>query len=159
MTKTDENGNKTISSTNQAILDSIDPDFVQWMCPPGGFRANIHFIDFIQPGTLKLKFGSYFSIPNLVCENATFNFSKQMVKDPAAYYNYKSTGEENKFDDIISPLYCDVTLQFRPCTKFSDKTLKQYIMGAGNKNTLDRVNFNMRQKLEKNDRYQPLTKA
>ena len=101
---------------------SLDKDFVNdyfgWQLPPGGYEAYVKDIDLILPGTLKLKFGAFYSLPNLVIENAQFNFSKQMVK-------YWENGENN-----ITPLSCDVVLTFKPATKFTDVAMKNLINGS-----------------------------
>jgi hypothetical protein len=114
---------KFVSGTDGLTMDDekskkIIDNMIGWQKPPGGFRANVQNVDVIQEGTLLLRFGAYYAIPNLVIENATFNFSKQMTKNP--------TNASEK----ISPLYCDVTIQLRPATKYSDNTLRQYIFGA-----------------------------
>jgi hypothetical protein len=103
-----------------SVANLID-NMVSWQKPPGGFKANIKNVDVVQEGTLLLKFGAYYTIDNLVVENATFNFSKQMTKDPNGYITGTS---------IISPLYCDVTIQLRPATKYSDISLKKFVIGT-----------------------------
>jgi hypothetical protein len=110
---------------------------VGWQKPPGGFRANIKNVDVVQKGTLKLKFGAYFSIHNLVCENATFTYSRQMVKNPSGGKSETASGEA---DYITSPLYCDVTIQLKPATKYSDESIKNFVFGYHNKETLRKVN-------------------
>lgn len=89
-----------------------------WQLPPGGYQAMVKDIDQIQYGTLKLKFGTFYSLPNLVIENAQFNFSKQMVK----YVN--GDGESD-----ICPLYCDVILNFKVSSKFTDVAIKKFVSG------------------------------
>lgn len=91
---------------------------IGWQLPPAGFKADIKNVDNIQKGTLLLKYGAYYAIENLVIENASFNFSRQMVKHP---------NQKGQF----SPLYCDITLQLKPATKFSDEKLKKFVSGAG----------------------------
>ena len=93
--------------------------YFMWQIPPGGMEANVKDIDKIQKGTLKLKIGVYYSIPNLVIESAQFNFSKQLIK----YRNPNDTINN------LSPLYCDVSLTLKPVTKFSDVALMKYISG------------------------------
>lgn len=99
----------------QESSNSLD-EFFGWQKAPGGFKPDIKNIDTPILGTLKLKFGSYYSIRNLVCRDAQLNFSKQMVKDP------NSPGK-------ITPLYCDIMLSFQPATKFSDAALRDFIEG------------------------------
>lgn len=96
----------------------VDEDgMIGWQLPPAGFRADVKNVDNVQKGTLLLKYGAYYSVENLVCENASFSYSKQMVKHPHSKGDY-------------SPLYCDVTLQLRPATKFSDNKLKKFVKGT-----------------------------
>lgn len=110
-------------------------DFIGWQKPPGGFQANIKDVDNVQKGTLKLKFGAYYSITNLVCQDATFNFSRQMVKNPK-----ESQTDPNIPSSIISPLYCDVSITLRPATKFSDESLRAFVTGKGRLKCIDETN-------------------
>jgi hypothetical protein len=104
-----------------------------------GFKANIKNVDVVQEGTLLLKFGAYYMIDNLVVENATFNFSKQMTKNPQGYHNY---------GEILSPLYCEVTIQLRPATKYSDISLKKFVF-RGSRESNDTIAM-IEDKLRKN---------
>ena len=134
-------------------------NFVGWQKPPAGFKANLRDVDVIQEGTLKLKYGPYYSITNLVCENATFNFSKQMTKTPnnpdeEDYYEISynaATGEQS--DSIISPLYCDVTIQLRPATKFSDISLRKFVLGLNSMNTIKETNNILKKNLKSEKEY------
>ena len=112
-------------------------NMISWQKPPGGFRANVKNVDVVQTGTLLLKFGAYYMIDNLVVENASFNFSKQMTKNPKAY---KQIGNS----DIISPLYCDVSIQLRPATKYSDESLKKFVLGRGSTKTQEVINSELK---------------
>lgn len=94
-------------------------EFFGWQKAPGGFKPDIKNIDNTVIGTLKLKFGSYYSIKNLVCRDAQLSFSKQMVK-------YNSTSSSIDY----SPLYCDVVLSFQPATKYSDNALRKFVDGS-----------------------------
>ena len=76
-------------------------------------------IDKVQFGTLKLKFGSLYAIDNLVCESATFHMSKQMMK------RWDTGSKEND----LCPLSCDITMTFKPASKFTDVRLKRLIGG------------------------------
>ena len=106
-------------NTKGTAANLID-DMVSWQIPPGGFKANVKNVDVVQEGTLLLKFGAYYMVDNLVIENATFNFSKQMTKNPEGYsFN----------GPLLSPLYCDVTIQLRPATKYSDVSLRKFVLG------------------------------
>ena len=110
---------------------------VAWQKPPGGFRANVKNVEIIQEGTLMLRFGAYYAITNLVIESANFNFSKQMTKKP----------DPTLSGEIISPLYCDVTLQLRPATKYSDKSLKKFVSSRASTNIVQEVTMDMKNKL------------
>ena len=91
-----------------------DPDnLINWQLAPGGFESDYRDVDNIQNGTLLMKFGALYAVENLVIESANFTYSKQAVKCPT------------KMD--YSPLFCEVTLQLRPATKFSDNKLKQFV--------------------------------
>lgn len=91
--------------------------FLGWQKPPGGFEADVKNVDNFIQGTLLLKFGGYYSIPNLVIRDAQLVFSKQMVKNPLD-------------PNTISPLSCDVQLSFQAATKFSDEMLRKFVNGA-----------------------------
>lgn len=99
-----------VEKETQEIIDS----WISWQKPPGGFKANVKNVDIIQFGTLMLRVGAYYTITNLVVENANFVFSKQMAKNPK--------------DNTICPLYCDVTIQLRPATKYSEKSIKKFVL-------------------------------
>lgn len=92
--------------------------FVRWQLPPGGYKTNIMNVDEKQYGTLLLKLGPFYSIPNLVIQGAQLNYSKTMAKNP-------STGDSTELD----PLYCEVTLMLKPVTKFSAKALFNFAHG------------------------------
>lgn len=121
--------------------------------PPGGFRSNATDVDLVQKGTLKLKIGSQYSLTNLVIESAQFNFSRQMVKNPSIGYDYNcelsTFGFSNEKDElgadkytngVLTPLYCDVSLQLRPITKYTSDALRKFITGYYNKFDIDLVN-------------------
>lgn len=93
---------------------------LQWQSPPGGFESELKNVDVIQKGTLKLKIGPHYCLTNLVCQEANFIFSKQMVKLPIDDKN------------VISPLFCDVSLTLRPATLYSDIMMKKFVSGKGN---------------------------
>jgi hypothetical protein len=129
---TGADGLKTDEET-QKIIDGM----IAWQKPPGGFRANVKNVDVIQEGTLMLRFGAYYSITNLVIESANFNFSKQMTKKP----------DPTLSGEIISPLYCDVTIQLRPATKYSDKSLRKFILSRASTKTVTKVTNEMKKNL------------
>ncbi len=85
--------------------------------PPGGYLTEMFDIDITQEGTLKLKIGGYYEINNLVCSDIMLNFSKNMVKNPT--------------NNTISPLFCDVAINLRASTKYTDRKLKDFISGNG----------------------------
>lgn len=129
----------------EGITDAIEDEktrklldgMIAWQKPPGGFKANVKNVDVVQEGTFLLKFGAYYVIDNLVVENAVFNFSKQMTKDPSLYLlNFGG-------DSILSPLYCDVAIQLRPATKYSDITLKRFVSSRGQTTTLNELTNEM----------------
>lgn len=124
------------TSSEKRDYSKID-EFIAWQKPPGNFRADVKNVDVVQTGTLLLKFGAYYMIDNLIVENASFNFSKQMTKNPKAY---KQIGNS----DIISPLYCDVSIQLRPATKYSDESLKKFVLGRGSTKTQEAINSELK---------------
>ena len=101
---------------------SFAKEFASWQLPPAGFTADIKSVDTVQKGTFKLRFGTYYSLDNLVINGCNFNFSKTMVKDPTVGAGvYTGTGQN------ITPMYCDVTLQLKPATKYSRNKLEEFI--------------------------------
>lgn len=111
--------------------NSLD-EFFGWQKAPGGFKPDIKNIDKAIKGTLKLKFGSYYSIRNLVVRDAQLNFSKQMVKVPV-------NPDSNNYSENMSPLFCDIMLSLQPATKFSDTALREFVRGS--KTEEDRSKF------------------
>lgn len=99
------------------VFDSV----VGWQLPPGGYRADIKNLDTIHEGTLKLKFGTFYSIENLVVKDFQMTFSKQMVKMP------KRAG--NSIINTVSPLYCEIQISFYPSCKYSNKSLEKFTEG------------------------------
>ena len=94
------------------------PDqLVAWQQAPGGFKSDYRDIDTQQDGTLLMKFGGLYSINNLVVESANLVFSKQAIKQPII----------SESGQAYSPLFCEVTLQLRPASKFSDDRLKDFV--------------------------------
>jgi len=169
-TKEEEEQRKKEANENGKKLDETEElinSLIGWQLPPGGFKTNYKNVDVIQEGTLMLRVGAFYTIPNLVIENVNFNFSKQMTKDPTQVQDVdleaeaqqkeeakkkekekkqpgenteETTQEETKAGskmfkqkDVISPLYCDVTLQLRPATKYSDNSLRKFILSRGTK--------------------------
>lgn len=110
-----------------------------WQSPPNDYKAEIFDIDETQEGTLKLKLGCQYELANLLCSDVMLNFSKSMVKNP--------------FDNSVSPLFCDMALNLRPSTKFTDASLKKFVGGLTNsgqaKESLKDLNEELRDNLLK----------
>ncbi len=96
--------------------------FAMWQLPPGGYKTNLFSIDSKQYGTLLLKLGPFYSIPNLVVQGAQLNYSKILAKNP-------NVGDSTQLD----PLYCEVTLMLKPVTKFSADALFNFAHGIDSK--------------------------
>lgn len=111
----------------KAIMDNKDiaNKFLGWQMAPGGFKANIQYIDSYQPGTLMLKIGPYYRLKNLVIQDIQLNYSKHTAK-----YLDKETGNLK-----TCPLYCDVFITLTPANKYSDKMLKEFVMTRHNSYT------------------------
>ena len=120
-----ENGEITGTDINLSkelgieIKEDIANSLFSWQLPPGGFESDLSNIDKCQKGTFKLKFGAFYSLDNLVISNTQFNFSRQMMKQ------WDSSLKRNHFQ----PLFCEVTLGFKPASKFTDNKLKKFISG------------------------------
>jgi hypothetical protein len=112
--------------SNGAIGEALD-NWLGWQCPPGGLKSNLKNFDAIQDGTLKLQFGPYYSVDNLVIRDAQLSFSKQMIKamDPKI---------KNKIE--VMPLYCEVLLSFQPVTRYTDKNLESLFSGRKTKDSV-----------------------
>lgn len=123
------------ASSLGATVDEFIKKIASWQLPPAGFRADLKDVDNVQRGTMKLRIGPYFAIENLVIENAQFNFSKTMVKNPAN----DSIGDETRY----TPAFCEVSLVLKPATKFSKNSLKRFIDGSATKNYRTAVAKNM----------------
>lgn len=115
--------------------DNMFNEFLGWQKPPGGFYADVKSLDTVQKGTLKMKFGGFYSISDLVVKDAQLTFSKQMVKDPS---------NPNK----ISPLYCEVQITLQPATKYSDDSLRKFVSGAYTSEEVKEIETNLEFKLE-----------
>lgn len=104
---------------------------VTFQRPPGGYQADMAQLDATQRGSLKLKIGGNYAICNVVVESATLVYSKQMVKNPLVTHQLLMDQADVKGNDYLTPLSCDVNLVLRPCTRYSDHTLKNIVEGAG----------------------------
>lgn len=92
--------------------------FAYWQIAPGGYIAGIKNIDDAQYGTLKLRVGPFYAIENLIIQSAQFNYSKTLCKRP-------DKGDSTQLD----PLYCEVTLNLKPVTKFSGDRVFEFAHG------------------------------
>ena len=113
--------------------------FFSWQMPSAGYELDLLNMDTILTGTLKLKFGAFYALNSLVCTNAQFSFSKQVVK----YW------DASKKMNTLSPLYCDVILNFQPSTKYSDISLQKFISGQSTKDFITAAKNNMRDGLKR----------
>lgn len=109
--------------------------YASWQLPPGGFKANLINVDTANEGTLKLRFGPYFSISNLVISGCSISVSKNMIRNPQ--------GKGNEDSPWIVPMSCDVTLQFKPAANFSKVTLEKVLKGQTNYIGEATKNFNL----------------
>ena len=121
-------------------------EYIGWQIQPGGYTPKPENLDKIQEGTLKLKIGILYSIPNLLISDAQFTYSKQAIKLPTQNNIMGAEGEN--VETIITPMSCDVSLIFRPATKFSDDALKQFVTGVGREEDLKYLNINLKNKLK-----------
>lgn len=78
-------------------LGSRVAERIGWQKPPGGYQSSSRMLDEKLKGTLKVKFGTQYSITNVVAENVSLNFSKQAVKNPICF---KEKGKS------LDPLTC-----------------------------------------------------
>lgn len=102
--------------------------FIKWQNAPGGFMIDRpENMDTYYPGTLCLEIGPNYKLEGLVVSNMNLNFSKQMVKNPSYFINGGTTS--SNLENAIEPLYCEVTLQLRPITKYSDRSLVKFVQG------------------------------
>lgn len=115
-----------------AFADFIESK-LSFQRPPGGYQSDHDNLDATQKGSLKLKLGAFYALCNVVVDNITLNFSKQLVKNPQlTYSNLDNKAISLKDPNLyISPFSCDVTLTLRPCTKYSDKALRSFVEGVG----------------------------
>lgn len=111
---------KYVKDSSNGIKD-IANKFLGWQLPPGGFKADIQYIDSVQSGTLMLKIGPYYRLKNLLIQDIQLNYSKHIAK----YYD-RETGKLK-----TCPLYCDVFITLVPANKYSDQMLKEFITRRG----------------------------
>lgn len=113
-------GNTVASIADDISALITDRGLIGWQSAPGGYIPSYRDINEAIEGTLKLRIGTHYSISSLLCQDATLNFSKVMVKDP--------------FTGNISPLYCDVALTLTPASKFANQRLEEFIGANNSKN-------------------------
>ena len=154
----------TVGKYVQENLVEALKTYIGWQLPPGGYSPNLHSVAQdgedpltggkvgIQEGTLKLEIGAYYSIPNLLVQDAQFTFSKQMVKLPVTPLNQNLLGEK-EVSSIVSPLYCDVNLLLRPATKFSDDMMKQFVNGRSRESTINKLNQTLKDRRSGSESY------
>ena len=105
------------------MKDAVN-QFFGWQMPPGGFRADVQYIDTQQVGTLMLKIGPYYRLTNLVIQNIQLNYSKQIAKFAEV------EGDSVKIKTC--PLFCDVQITLTPASKYSNEMLKKFVMSRVN---------------------------
>ena len=124
-------GNSMVSAigitldAGESVSDDIatiimDRNLIAWQSAPGGYVPSYRDINEAIEGTLKLRIGTQYAISSLLCQDATLNFSKTMVKNP--------------YNGDISPLYCDVNLTLTPASKFANNRLLEFIGATGTRN-------------------------
>ena len=101
-------------------LESAVNSFFAWQMPPGGFKADVQYIDTQQFGTLMLKIGPYYRLTNLVIQDIQLNYSKHIAK-----YTVMDGG---KCKIKTCPLFCDVFITLTPASKYSNDMLKRFVM-------------------------------
>ena len=111
-----------LGDAKDSAVDSLNK-FLGWQVPPGGFKADLQYIDYVQPGTLMLKLGAYYCLKNLVIQDIQLNYSKHTMK----YLDIES----NKIKTC--PMYCDISITLIPANKYSDKMLKEFVISRSSK--------------------------
>lgn len=120
--------NSTTKVAKDLGVDKRLQRFIKWQNAPGGYTIDKpESIDSLYPGTLCLEIGPNYKIEGLVITNMNLNFSKQMVKNPN--YFLSGSSKSSNLEKAIEPLYCEVTLQLRPITKYSDRSLIKFVQG------------------------------
>lgn len=121
------------STTGQSAGDLIN-QYIKWQAAPGGYSIDKpQNIDVQFPGTLCLEVGSHYKIEGLVASNINLQFSKQLVRNPA-FFSSDGKGlnkamNNDRVEDSISPLYCEVSLMLRPITTYSSVSLMKFVKG------------------------------
>jgi hypothetical protein len=121
------------STTGQSAGDLIN-QYIKWQAAPGGYSIDKpQNIDVQFPGTLCLEVGSHYKIEGLVASNINLQFSKQLVRNPV-FFSSDGKGlnkamNNDRVEDSISPLYCEVSLMLRPITTYSSVSLMKFVKG------------------------------
>lgn len=138
ISKGDVTGN--FDTTIGASATKFVNNFAQWQLPPGGFESAIKNVDVIQPGTLKLTIGPFYSITNLLIQSLNLNYSKVMVKNPSKWKDGGTCDPE--------PYSCDVTLNLTPATKYSKGSLTSFVQGVNSEKYRSKVSTQIRKALD-----------
>lgn len=140
-----------------AELKNLVSEYIKFQMPPAAYEPGMKYQDAVNKGTLKLRIGPYYSLSDLVINDLSLNFSKYMVKNPAADMTTTTDkGEEKRSsvgiheiaDSLYSPLYCEVNLALRPVSKFTSDKLKEFVSGAWRKSDIKYINKQMREDLK-----------
>lgn len=118
---------------NKAIDTGADAlnKYLFWQAPPAGYTVNSPMnLDTMNafPGTFMLAIGSHYIIENLVIANMSLKFSKQLMKNPL-YFDAEQENRLSSDENALSPLYCEVSILFKPITKYSNRSLFRFING------------------------------
>lgn len=148
--------------TQEERVGHFETDLIGWQRPPAGYRAHYKDIDNkALKGTMKLRIGAFYVLESLVCDNLSFNLSRQMVKKPQGVGYYGINAGKDRLKNIdpnietinISPLFCDVNMMFKASTKYSDTVMRNFIYGlnmAGEENEgAQKLNREMNSDLER----------
>ena len=138
--------------SKESGIDNLK-NFIGFEKPPGGYKANIKSIDNSSDthngggieGTLKLKFGPYYSIRNLVISDIQLNFSKQMVKLPK---DESSVTKSINSSFVLEPLFCDVQLTLKPALKYSDTMIDHFVLGSSTSAERTKLNGELSSRLD-----------
>lgn len=105
------------SETLGKELDNFVDEMVGWQSPPAGFRTVNKNIDIRQKGTLRMVFGGYYTLDNLVIRNVNVSVSRQLCKHPI-------TGN-------TIPLYADVQIDLTPASVYTDRSVARILNNSG----------------------------
>lgn len=140
-----------------ANLKNLVSEYIKFQMPPAAYEPGMKYMDAVNKGTLKLRIGPYYSLSDLVINDLSLNFSRYMVKNPAADMTTTTDkGEEKRSsvglheiaDSLYSPLYCEINLALRPVSKFTSDKLKEFVSGAWRKSDIKYINKQLRDDLK-----------